>query len=341
MRKLLLLALAVAPVMAFAQGFQVNLEGQKQIGMGHTGTGLSQDGAAVFFNPGAVAMLPENYVQAGISPLNFKSVFNPAGTSEQYHTANKWATPFNGYVVWGPKGAPWKLGMAVYTPFGGLTDWGTTWPGKYAAEKLDLKAIYFQPTISIKLAEWVSIGGGFVYNHGTVDLTRAIPVDFASGQSGQAELKGSGKGYGWNAGIYFKTESGVTVGITHRSKVTTTINNGDAIFTVPASLQTAFPSPNQFNASIPLPATNSIGIGFHPCTKWTLALDVNVVEWDAFKTLSFDYKNNTPLLQDTHSPRNYQNTIGIRGGAQYLATNKLALRFGGGFADAAASNGYV
>jgi len=49
MRKILLLALVLAPVLSFAQGFQVNLEGEKQIGMGHTGTGLAQDGAAVFF----------------------------------------------------------------------------------------------------------------------------------------------------------------------------------------------------------------------------------------------------------------------------------------------------
>jgi long-chain fatty acid transport protein len=231
--------------------------------------------------------------------------------------------------------------MAVYTPFGGLTDWGTAWPGKYTAESLNLKAIYFQPTLSIKLAEWVSIGGGFVYNHGEVDLTRAIPVDFASGQSGQAELKGTGKGYGWNAGIYFKTQSGVTIGFTHRSQVTTTINNGDATFTVPASLQTNFPSPNKFNASIPLPATNSIGFGFYPCDKWVLALDMNLVGWNAFKALSFDYKNNTPLLQDTHSPRDYQDAVSLRAGAQYKATNKLALRFGGGYVSAAAPDGYV
>jgi len=60
MRKLLLLALALAPVLAFGQGFQVNLEGQKQIAMGHTGTCILQYGASVFFNPGAVARLPEN-----------------------------------------------------------------------------------------------------------------------------------------------------------------------------------------------------------------------------------------------------------------------------------------
>jgi long-chain fatty acid transport protein len=341
MRKLLLLALALAPVFAFAQGFQVNLEGQKQIGMGHTGTGILQDGATVFFNPGAVAMLPQNYIQAGISPLFFKSDFNPSGTSIQDHTANKIATPFTFYAAWGPKSSIWKLGLGVYTPFGGLTDWGNTWQGKYVLESLDLKAIYIQPTISIKLADFLSIGGGFVYNYGSVDLTRAIPLANSSGQPGQAELKGSGKGYGWNAGIYIKTESGITIGITHRSQVTTTISNGNAIFNVPASLKSSFPQPNTFTSTIPLPATNSIGFGFYPCSKWIIGFDANLVSWDVYKTLSFDYKSNTPVLQNTHSPRNYKDAVSLRGGAQYKYTDNVAIRFGGGYASTAVQDGYV
>jgi long-chain fatty acid transport protein len=341
MEKLFLLILFLIPFFAFSQGFQVNLEGEKQIGMGHTGTGIIQDGASVFFNPGAVAMLPENYIQAGISPLVFQSDFNPSGTSTQDHTLNKIATPFTFYAVWGPKNSWWKLGMGVYTPFGGLTDWGNSWEGKYVLESLDLKAIYFQPTLSIKLASWLSIGGGFVYNHGSVDLTQAIPLANSGGQDGHAELKGTGKGYGWNAGIYFKTESGVTVGITHRSQVTTTISNGDAIFTVPASLQSSFPQPNTFNSTIPLPATNSIGFGFYPTPKWTLAFDANFIAWDVYKVLAFDYKTNTPALQDTYSPRDYKDAVSLRAGAQYKSSDKLALRFGGGFASTAVDDGYV
>src|SRR5476651_1067399 len=103
MKKILLLVLALIPVISFAQGFQVNLEGQKQIGMGHTGTGVLQDGASVFFNPGAVVMLPENYIQGGVSPLLFKSDFNPAGSSSQFQTTNQVATPFTFYGAWGPK----------------------------------------------------------------------------------------------------------------------------------------------------------------------------------------------------------------------------------------------
>lgn len=341
MRKLLLVVLALVPVFAFSQGFQVNLEGQKQIGMGHTGTGVALDGASVFFNPGAVAMLPDNYIQAGISPLVFQSVFNPAGTSLQQHTLNKIATPFSFYAAVGPKSSWWKLGLGIYTPFGGLTDWGDNWQGRYVLESLNLKAFYFQPTLSIRLASFVSIGGGFVYNRGTVDLTQAIPLANESGQSGQAELKGSGKGYGWNAGVYFKTESGVTVGLTHRSGVSTTINNGNAIFNVPSSLAASFPQPNSFSSTIPLPATNSIGIGLHPCEKWIIAFDANVVSWHVYKALIFDYKTNTPALQDTYSQRNYQDAFSLRGGAQYKATNSFALRFGGGYASTAVADGYV
>jgi long-chain fatty acid transport protein len=340
MRKLLLVVLALTPVFAFSQGFQVNLEGEKQIGMGHTGTGTLLDGASVFFNPGAVAMLPQNYLQAGISPLVFKSDFNPAGTNVNEQVQNKIATPFTFYGAWGPKSNWWKVGMAVYTPFGGLTDWGNNWAGKYVLESLDLKAIYLQPTLSVKLTNFLSVGAGFVYDIGSVDLTQAIPLTNSSGQDGQAELKGTGHGYGWNAGIFFKIKK-ISIGLTHRSEVSTTINGGNAIFTVPASVQSSFPQPNTFSSTIPLPATNSIGIGFTPTSKWLIAADVNLVNWSVYKTLSFDYAQNTAALQDTHSPRDYKNAVSLRGGAQYSATNKLAVRLGGGYATTAVQDGYV
>jgi len=341
MKNLLLLLWLALPICAFSQGFQVNLEGEKQIGMGHTGTGTLQDGASVFFNPGAVAMLPENYVQAGISPLVFESDFNPSGTSAQYHTANKIAPPFTFYGTWGPKSSWWKVGFGIYTPFGGLADWGNTWEGRYVLESLDLKAIYFQPTLSIKLNKYISIGGGFVYNSGSVDLTQAIALTNSNGQDGQAELTGTGHGYGWNAGVYIKASDRVTIGITHRSQVTTTINGGDAVFTVPVSLESSFPQPNTFKSTIPLPATNSIGIGYYPTKKWMLALDVNYIGWNVYKVLEFDYSKTTPALQNTVSQRNYQNAATFRAGAQYKASKTLALRFGGGYATTAVQDGYV
>jgi len=328
------------PVLVFAQGFQVNLEGEKQIGMGHTGTGTLQDGASVFFNPGAVAMLPENYVQAGISPLLFMSEFNPSNSNASFRTANKIATPFTFYGVWGPKNSFWKFGFGIYTPFGGLTDWGDNWEGKYALESLDLKTIYFQPTLSFKLTDYLSIGGGFVYNHADIDLHQALPITNSAGNDGQAHLSGTGKGYGWNAGIFFKTRSGVTVGLTHRSGVSTTFN-GNALFSVAPSLQSNFPSPNTFTSKLPLPSTNSIGIGIYPSPNWTLAFDVNEVNWDVFKTLAFTYKLTSSTINTTVLPQNYEQAYTLRAGAEYRGCTHLALRFGGGYATAAAPADYI
>jgi long-chain fatty acid transport protein len=341
MRRILFIGMMLFPFLGMAQGFQVNLHGQKQIGMGHTGTGLLQDGASVLFNPGAVAMLPENYVQAGISPLFFNSAFLAAGANQQETNKNQVATPFNVYAVWGPKNASWKVGLGVYTPFGGLTDWGTSWTGKYSLESLNLKAIYFQPTISYKLSNMVSIGAGFVYNHASVDLTRGIPVSSSTASSGQAELKGNGKGYGFNAGIFIKPSQKVSLGLTYRSKVNTTIDGGTATFTVPNTLASNFPSPNTFSSSIPLPSTTSLGIGYYPTNKWTVAFDLEYVNWDVYKSLDFNYGQTTATLQNTHSPRNYKNAYDFRAGAEYKACTNVALRFGGGYATTPVQDGYV
>ncbi len=328
--------------MAFAQGFQVNLQGQQQIGMGHTGAGLAQDGASVFFNPGAIAALPQNYVQGGISPLFFKSAFNPAGSNEVEHTKNEVATPFNAYAVYGIKALPrWKIGFGIYTPFGGLTDWGNDWTGKYTVEKLNLKAIYYQPTLSVKLTDLISIGAGFVYNHGSVDLTQALPLTDANGTTGQAELKGNGHGLGWNAGVYLNPASGFTMGIDYRSKVNTVINNGNAIFRVPASVSSGFPQPNGFYASLPLPSTTTLGLGYRLNKQWLFALDGSLIGWSVYKVLAFDYTHNTASLQDTRSPRNYKDAFALRGGAQYSINKIIALRAGGGYVSTSVRDGYV
>jgi long-chain fatty acid transport protein len=341
MRKILLLLLAFSPVAIFAQGFQVNVAGQKQIGMGHTGTGVVQDAASIFFNPGAVVLLPDNVVQAGISPLFFKSAFNPSGSNDVYDSKSEVATPFSAYAVFGPKNSWWKAGVGVYTPFGGLVDWGSSWEGKYSLESLDLKAISFQPTVSVKLTKFLSIGGGFVYTRGSVDLKRALPLSTSSGADGQAQLKGGGNGYGFNAGAFIKTNIGLDIGLNYRSKVTPIVKSGDAVFTVPPSLQASFPQPNTFRASLPLPATSSIGLGYHPNQKWLFAVDVNFVKWDVYKALAFDYAANTSTLQDTYSPRNYKNTFSYRGGVQYILPEKWAFRAGGGYVTKAAQDGYV
>ncbi len=341
MKKILLGAFCLMPGLLFAQGFQVNLQGQRQTAMAGAGVGTAMDEASVFFNPGAVTMLKQNGVMGGASVVLLKAAFQRSGSNTTENNLNEVPPPFAAYAVWGPKSGKFKLGIGAYTPFGGTVNWGEEWTGKYALTSLNLRAIFIQPTLSIKLSEAVGIGAGFVYNRGSVNLQRLLPLANANGQVSRATLDGSGDGYGWNAGIYIKTKSNVTIGLTHRSKVVTKLENGDAKFEVPAALSANFPQPNTFSSELPLPATTSLGIGYSTSAKTTLALDVNWVQWSVYQELAFDYANNTPTLADTRSPRNYQDAAALRLGIQQQLTNKFQLRGGVGYTFTPVRDGFV
>ncbi|WP_443939802.1 OmpP1/FadL family transporter [Pedobacter sp. MW01-1-1] len=341
MKKILFSMLLAAPIMVWGQGFQVNLQGQKQAGMAGAGSALALDEASVFYNPGAVTFLEKNSISAGVHPLFFKSAFQLAGTNNTEYVENKIAPPFEAYAVWGPKSNKWKLGLGVYTPFGGMVDWGNNWSGKYTLTSLNLKAIYFQPTLSVKITENIGLGAGFVYNHGEVNLQRALPVNYPNGEVGKATLEGTGEGFGWTAGLYVKTLSNITFALTYKSKVVTKLDNGTAKFDVPQSLVSSFPAGNTFNAELPLPSTTTLGIGIPVCEKTHLAFDVAWVQWNVYKELAFDYAVNTPALADTKSARNYRDGASFKLGINHQASDRFALRAGLGYAISPVQDGYV
>lgn len=336
MKKILLNFLLAVPILGYSQSFQVNLQGQKQTAMGGAGTGVALDEAAVFFNPGAVSFLKKNGVQAGISPLYLKTAFRENGSNVTEYNKDKLATPVMGYAVFGSPENRLRFGIGVYTPFGGAMHWKEDWTGKYSVTSLDLQAIYIQPTLSLKITDQIGIGGGLVYSLGKVDLRRALPYTKNDGQAATAKLKGDSKDFGWNAGIYIETVSGVSIGITHRSQVTAKVKDGDAIFDVPDALRGTVPT--KFSAELPLPATTSLGLGLYPSEKTTIAVDVNWVHWSKYKELGFTYNNN---FSAPASPRNYHDAAALRLGIQNQTTNRLALRAGVGYAFTPVGKGYV
>jgi len=90
-----------APVLVFAQGYQVNLQGQAQQGMGGAGTAFMQDAAALFFNPGGVSFLTDRSINLGVSPTFAKSTFLDKNTNQTANTDSPSSFPFAAYGVCG------------------------------------------------------------------------------------------------------------------------------------------------------------------------------------------------------------------------------------------------
>jgi long-chain fatty acid transport protein len=337
----ILTAFCFIPLLSFSQGYQVNLQGQAQQGMASAGTAFIQDAASVFYNPGGMSFLDKSQVIGGGTPTFSNSLFTEAETGEYGRTTSPVGTPFAAYGVYKlSDSSKLSFGLGIYTPFGSTVEWQEGWVGRFAVTRLQLMSIFVQPTISYKLTDAIGVGAGFVYSYGKVNLQKDLPLQFQNGDYGSVELDGTGSGFGFNAGIYFEPVKWFSAGFTYRSQVNMNLNKGTATFTVPSSLEENFPS-GSFTSSLPLPSVTTLGISIRPNDKLTLALDINHVGWVAYDTLAFDYEVNTESLEDTKSPRNYENTFAFRLGAQYDFTEKIAARAGLSYGISPVSNGYV
>jgi long-chain fatty acid transport protein len=327
---------------SFAQGFQVNLQGQKQQAMGSAACAAVQDASSLFYNPGSTCFLRNNSILAGVSTTFGRSAFQDSISNSVSRTVSPVGTPFTFYSAFSVKDSTskMKMGLGVYTPFGSGIRWEDEWTGRFALTSIKLLSIFIQPTISYRINNQIGIGAGFIFATGSVTLKKDIPVVDANGTYGNATLQGSANGSGFNTGVYFTPNEKLSFGLSYRSQVNMNVDNGSAEFQVPSSLEANFPNGN-FTSSLPLPSVLTAGFALKLKEKILIAGDVNYVGWSAYKALEFDYEKNTSSLKDTRSERNYKNTFAFRAGVQYRKDDKIFLRGGLSYVISPVQAGYV
>ncbi len=325
MKKLLVPLLGIIPLLSLAGGFQVNLQGTKQTGMGHLGTSFYLGASSTYFNPAMMGLDSNKFsVELGVNFINSNVEFQNAQNGISETTDNPTGTPFYFYATYKISDKV-SAGLRVYTPFGSSVDWGEDWSGKFLIQDISLRAIYIQPTLSYKINDQLSVGGGLTVVNGSVELNRALPVPI--GNNATANLEGSATAYGFNAGVYYQATENLSIGLTHRSKVEVELEGGDVDFTTDASLASSFPD-GKFDATLPLPATTTLGLAYKVNEKLLLSVEGSFVEWSAYESLDFDFKTNTSRLEDSKNPRNYEDAMIFRVGAQYSCNEMLDFRAG-------------
>lgn len=325
-----------------AGGFQVNLQGNRSAGMGHTGVGLRLGAASGFFNPGALAfantevLIGINLISAHVGYREFAP-----GVYEANNT-NPIGTPFHGYVSFRlNEDSPVVFGLGVYTPFGSSISYDDDWKGQFLLREMGLRAIFYQGTIAYQVNDRLGIGAGYVFGTGDFELRRGIPLQDMDSEYGEVRLSGAGIGHGFNVGVYYDIADNISIGASYRSGVSVQLDGGEARFTVPSVLEgTAFPA-TTFQTGLNLPSVFNIGIGVKASEKLTLAFDMNYVGWSSYDTLAFDFADNTEQLQDTRSARRYKNVVILRAGAEYEVNENLQLRAGMYYDFSPVQDGYL
>ena len=339
MRKLLSLTLlALAGSTAFAGGYRVSIQGQKQLAMGHTGVAVVNSAEVAFFNPAGMAYLDKKFnLSVGGNGLFANTKFQNSQYNWEAETSNV-GTPFSVYATY--KLNDWfTAGLAVYTPYGSAVEWDQNWQGAHLVNNIDLQAIFVQPTFSVRMGEHFSIGGGPIFATGSVNFNRNLATQGNLTENTDVTLDGKGiTAWGYTAGFMFNPTDKFRLGMNYRSEIIMEARDGDATFGELPELLENDPrfNPTTFGADLPLPAELTVGMSYELTDKWLVAFDYNRAMWKAYDALVVNFASGTQSV----NPRNYKDASTYRIGTQYKANDKFTFRAGWYFDESPVQDGY-
>lgn len=315
--------------MAFAGGYRVALQGVRQASMGLTSVMHARDASVAFYNPAGLAFVESKLsIAAGGFGIMNKAKWQNAKTMESSETDSPLGTP----IYFAASYRPFEditVGVSFTTPFGSTVKWPDGWAGQANVTEIQLKSYFIQPTIAVKFNDWFSAGAGFIYAMGSVNLQRTLSI--AGNDIGLEIDDTDAHGLGFNVGAYFRPSEKVNIGLAYRSKVDMKANYGEAAWSdVPSGLSTSMPfSSNEFSAMLPLVSEFLAGFSYQATEKLLLAGEVSVHGWSKYKSLDIQLQNTeTGETYDSEATKNFIDRAVWKVGAEYQATDMLAVRLG-------------
>lgn len=354
MRKLLSLTVAtLVTTSAFAGGYRIAMQGQKQLAMGHTGVAVVNSAESTFFNPAGLSFL-ENKFNASIGGnyLSSHTKFQNVDKNLAYESKNA-GTPFSAYFSYRINN--WlTAALGVYSPYGSTVEWDKNWSGSHLVNKISLQAIFIQPTIAIKISDYFSIGGGPIYATGGVEFDKNLfngnGVTDENGNRPNVLIEDSGIGaWGYNVGFMLNPTDKLRLGFNYRSEINMKAERGEATFSnIPEFMVIGGlgyqNGTTAFNAALPLPAEASVGISYQITDKFLVAFDYNRTFWRAYDALTVEFPDMPGAPINTNNPnvnpRNYKDVNAYRLGAQYQVNDTWTVRGGWYYDESPVQKGY-
>ncbi|MBK7575229.1 MAG: outer membrane protein transport protein [Elusimicrobia bacterium] len=281
-------------------GFANQIVGTRAMGMGNAFVAVADDPSAVFFNPAGLT---------NVDGTNFSIGFAPHIPSLEYENgpvkskvANYTPVVPNLYVTTRLADSPWAFGFGVYTHFGLKVVWPFDGPFNYVTTESDLILPHFNPTVSYKVNDKLSVGGGLVYAMASAELKSALPIDginialggAATGAAdGEQIMDGDGDGFGATASVMYRPNENHSVGLTWRSDLKVDIK-GDVLakgfVNESASPIIGFGGPSystKIETAVTLPPSVILGYAYRK-GKLTWALDGEWMGFSSYRSTEVD-----------------------------------------------------
>jgi len=343
---------------AHSGGFEIRDQGGAVAGNAYAGAAaIAQDATTIFYNPAGMAMLSRSEAVLSADALFPRDTFDNTGSfdiSGAPITGGSGGYPDgafvpSAYAMWAPKGAADRLrfGFAVNAPFGLKTLYDDDWVGRYQAIRSEIKTFNFNPAVSVKVFDWLSVGAGADAQWMDATLTNAIDfggVCFAAlgpvvcpalglrpqNSDGHVRLEGNDWGFGYNGGILVHPTPNTRIGLAYRSHISFNLD-GDATFKVPLDAAVLTAGGTVFRdtglrTNVTVPETATFGLYQKLTPKLVGLFGAAWTRWSRVKELRIKFDNS--LQPDAVLPADWKDSWFFSVGADYLYSDRLTLRAG-------------
>ena len=291
--------------------------------------------SAVHFNPAGLVQLDGNNVQVGYTyeaPSNSHTDTSGVETQMQRQA---FLIP-NFYYVSDLGSKDWRFGISATSPYGLSTDWADDSFSKYQATESQLNFFQINPSVAYKVNDMISLGFGIDYMRSNISKHKRTAALIGEGDF---QLKGDDDAWGYNIGILIKPSDKQSIGLSYRSEIELLYKGKVSLTDLSALAQAtySFTGPSystDIESKLTLPKSLVAGYAFRPNKKWIVEIDCEWTGWSSIQEDFVRYPNESnagrlsllnsgnPAAKDWHDSMAY----GI--GAEYKATDKLALRCG-------------
>ena len=340
--------------LAYGSGFAIQEQSITGLGRAFAGSAaVAEDGSTIFFNPAGLTQLKQREVDAAMNIILPQSDFNNSGSrvvdlggfnglSGQPLTGNdgsgseggKEAFVPNFYYVH-PLNDSTVLGFGVNAPFGLVTDYSETWPGRYHAVTSDMLTLNFNPSVGYKVSDKLSVGFGISLQYIEVQLTQMADLGaqggFPQAADGKIRLEGDDWSWGYNLGLTYQIQPATRIGIAYRSKISHGLEGDGKLWT---STGTKLADQN-IKADIDLPENLSLAVHHQLNTQWAISADISWTRWDRFHELNIKSTGGT---FDLVKPEKWHNTVRYGLGVDYQYNDKWTFRSGIAYDETPISN---
>jgi long-chain fatty acid transport protein len=220
-------------------------------------------------------------------------------------------------------------GLGINAPFGLGVEWENPdqFTGRERVTKASLKTLNTSASLAFAPNEQWSFAGGLNALFASVELNNIQTFVTSGGQPvnvGRAKLESDfTPDFGWNLAVLATPTPAWKVGVTYRSEVKVSVDDGDATFSqiltgdaaLDAVVAASLPPNQTVTTELVFPAMLSGGVAWLPKEDWTVEVDALWTQWSAFDKLALRFPSDPTL--NTDIVENYDDQFQIRAGAEH------------------------